>query len=571
MICKTNPGRLPARLAVKSPISKVVSGPYWSLTEKALSILRRPGIVAHVYLPGANGAAVSGLLTNNYTVSTGSTGYSAHDGVAGLVLDGMGEVGEELVTNGTFEDATGWTLGAGWSVSDGTLNHTSAVYEYATTLTGAVFTTSSTYRVRFTQISGGSVDVFVKGGSATAASGAGEKEVFVVAASSGTGLRFGMSGAACVIDNVSCVEVTGIHATQTTTANKPAVRRGLLNLLTQSHTLNNVSWVLANLGVGVLPVRTVNYAEAPDGTMTACRLQFNKGGGSTTGDTSEIYHSATISATDMMTRAVWIKSLSGDVVMAVGASGSITVTSEWQLVPIPSITAERFRIMLRGGQAIPHSDTADVLVWSCGLFSGALTSQQIIDAGGIPLTTSAAASNPNAGRYWWGFDGTDSLVLGSVPFQMADDHCVIAAVAAGGAGATYPYAFALGSGGAGGQLSAALLNANGTLQYRYKNDASTTFALTVDASYTGEATVASLVKVGSTATARNNGAVVSSASPTGATTVSTAVFGNSYGAGGSSWQGPIGPVIAIKGTLTDADLLTLERWVASLTPNGPVF
>ena len=31
------------------------------------------------------------------------------------------------------------------------------------------------------------------------------------------------------------------------------------------------------------------------------------------------------------------------------------------------------------------------------------------------------------------------------------------------------------------------------------------------------------------------------------------------------------PVIIVKGTLTDADMLTLERWVSSLTPNGPVF
>ena len=58
-----------------------------SIQNAALGILRRYGTNAHVYLPGANGVAISGLSSGNYTLSDGSTGYSAVDGTAGLVLD----------------------------------------------------------------------------------------------------------------------------------------------------------------------------------------------------------------------------------------------------------------------------------------------------------------------------------------------------------------------------------------------------------------------------------------------------------------------------------------------------
>jgi len=473
-----------------------------TLQAQALSILRRPDIDAHVYLPGSGGVSISGLLTNNYTDSTGSTGYSANDGVAGLVLDGMGSVGEELATDP--QPSTPWVNNGDGSYSK------SAGVDGSFPFNGNVLSSGDIARLSFevVSISGGSITPYIGGSIQAAISTIGQKEIIAAAGASViTDCSFYASAAtACTLRAVSCKQISGIHATQTTTANKPAVRRGVYNELLNSATpaTQNVTCIAAPYTLALYGTGSVTLSGTGSGTLNG------------TG------------ASDLV------------VLNFTPTAGTVTFTK---------------------------SGT----VSSFGLFKGTLTAAQILAEGGIPLTTSAAASNPNAGRYWWSFDGADSLTLGSVPFQMGDDHAVITAVAAGGAGAAYPYAFALGSGGAGGQLIAALLNAGGTLQYRYKNDALTTFALPVDASYTGGATVASLVKVGSTATSRKNGAVVSSAAPTGATTVSVAVFGNSYGAGGGSWNGFIGPVIVIKGTVSDADLLTLERWVASLTPNGPVF
>jgi len=53
--------------------------------------------------------------------------------------------------------------------------------------------------------------------------------------------------------------------------------------------------------------------------------------------------------------------------------------------------------------------TSGILLGRSAIFQGTYTAQQIVDAGGIPLTTTAAASNPNAGKYWAQFDSTDVL------------------------------------------------------------------------------------------------------------------------------------------------------------------
>ena len=89
-----------------------------SIQKAAIGILRKFGSDAHVYLPGAGGVAVSGLLSNNYTLSDGSTGYSAIDGTAGLVLDAAGSVGAEQIT-GICLGNNGWTPAFSGGVASG--------------------------------------------------------------------------------------------------------------------------------------------------------------------------------------------------------------------------------------------------------------------------------------------------------------------------------------------------------------------------------------------------------------------------------------------------------------------
>lgn len=480
-----------------------------SLTQLAIAILRKFGTDAHVYLPGANGVAVSGLLSNNYTLSNGSTGYSAVDGTAGLVLDGAGSVGPELVTNGDFSDgATGWTAspgtqtsalaGAAWRIAsvDG-----SGVSVAQTTLMPTV---GKTYKVsvEITATAGSGILIDLGGATSPSLNTVGVKEFFLTCTS--TVALVVKRGGVCdtTFDNVSVKEVTGIHITQSTTASKPALRGGLYNLLlnsatpaTQSVTCAAAPYTLALYGTG-----SVALSGTGSGTLNG------------TG------------ASDLV------------VLNFTPTAGSVTFTK---------------------------SGT----VSSFGLFQGTLTAAQILAEGGIPLTTSTAASNSGAGRCSWQFDGVnDSLALSSVPFQMSDDHCVIAGARADIATASCVF----GLGGAGGQRIAVLYSNAGTLVARWTDDAAANSAPTVGSGVvTGTPFVATARKVGSAKYARLNGSQTAAENTAvGTTTVTTANIGWWTGV---FHTGAIGPVIVIKGTISDSDLLTLERWAASLTPNGPTF
>lgn len=57
----------------------------------------------------------------------------------------------ELVTNGTFTDATGWTLGAGWSLGTNCVSHSSGGGTAALSPSSAITLSAGTkYKVMFT-------------------------------------------------------------------------------------------------------------------------------------------------------------------------------------------------------------------------------------------------------------------------------------------------------------------------------------------------------------------------------------------------------------------------------------
>jgi hypothetical protein len=297
--------------------------------------------------------------------------------------------------------------------------------------------------------------------------------------------------------------IGSIDATQATTANKPALRRGLYNLLlnsatpaTQSVTCAAAPYTLALYGTG-----SVTLSGTGSGTLNG------------TG------------ASDLV------------VLNFTPTAGSVTFTK---------------------------SGT----VSSFGLFQGTLTAAQILSEGGIPATTSAAASNQSAGRYWWDTAGSKKLDSAPILSEIGD----LAIICAGGssaAGATYPYMLSLGR-GAVCQIGS-IVNAAGTLQFRFKDDSSTTLTLSLDAAYTGSVIVMSARCSGDTIIARKNGVqTASGARPPGVCTPTVGNIGYDSGSG-SSWAGQIGPVIVIKGTISDSDLLTLERWVAANTLGAPSF
>ena len=146
---------------------------------------------------------------------------------------------------------------------------------------------------------------------------------------------------------------------------------------------------------------------------------------------------------------------------------------------------------------------------------------------------------------------------------MSDDHCVICAFSSTSTAATVSI-FALS--GATPTPLAPIIQVSPTanqVQTSWRDDSGTMITLT-NAYTLGEVCVVSARKSGSQRQARKNGVVGgTSTTAMGPTTLTEATIG--------SWsvpsfhQGSIYPVIAIKGTVSDSDLLTLERFVGQLS------
>jgi hypothetical protein len=172
--------------------------------------------------------------------------------------------------------------------------------------------------------------------------------------------------------NISVREVLGNHAVQSAVGDR-LMMDGRANRLTYSEQLANSIWVKSNGGVGVLPVVTDGYALAPDGTMTASRVQLSTGGGNTTADISRIYYPLASTVGAFYTESVWLKTNDGSTKVitfrddnSLTKNVAITVTGTWQKFQPANQAANNTQVnamglWVRGG--VGTDLAADLLVW----------------------------------------------------------------------------------------------------------------------------------------------------------------------------------------------------------------
>ena len=563
-------------------------------------------------------ASISGLTAGNYLDSNGSTGFAAVDGLDGLVLDAAGSVGSELVANGDFSaGATGWS--AKYSaiisaVSDGlkveiapaqTTGRVSSV-GFATVV-GATYLLQASVQNVNASTAYIKVSIFATLDSASVnttniLSGAsGVVNQYFVATATTTyvgGTADGVAGGYALFDNISVKEVTGIHATASGAA-RPTLRRGAYNLLTYSQNVNQWSALTRSTCSGA----AINAATAPDGTLTGDMLVEDATASSTHYARNSIVKTAVVTT---YTYSVYLKaaertwaqiSIGHDaspllanvyIDLSTGALGASAISvftglsvatptdagNGWWRCAITATTGTELsvngNVLLATGNNVnifSGGGTSGIYVWGAQLETGSTVSA-------YSPTTTAAASNATAGRYSSQYSGAQSLALGSVPFQMVDDHCVIAGASPAGA-ATDCDVFGQRSTAATNPLCPLLrFGADGKVKGLWRDDAGVIDGSAMVASYVASGVyVVSARKVGNAKKVRMNGVDGPTVSTViGTTTINTSTIGAgvTFGVLGNFF-GTIGPVIAIKGTVSDADLLTLERFVASLTPNGPSF
>lgn len=515
--------------------------------KKAINLLRRLGTNAHVWLPGVG--SLNGLTAANYLLSDASTGLAPVDQVVGRANDALGGLGEEL--------NTGWTtLGSG-------------------NILGVVSTPFYPRTFQFTNPPSGLS--FHDGISVRSLGGVSQ----VIASQSGASAcnLFQNTGAPLNISGVSVREVTGIHAVQATTAQKPILRRGAVNLLTYSGDFTNAAWTKTNTTysggklledltlTGHTIINSVTASVGATYTVVA-RLKSaertfafvgTNGGGIGAHFTSVNLSTGAVtvavgtpSATAIQDGDYWIVTATSP-----AASSAVTISADIR-ASLDGVWANRSYQGVAG---------SGIYLFSAALFQGTYTAAQIQALGGIPITTSAPASTA-LGPYFWQFDGSnDSLVLGSVPFQMSDDHAVIAGAMCSSA-ASDKIVFSIRSAVSATPILSQLGFLAGAPDAVWRDDANTLCRPAGGGSKLNQTVVMSARKTGNNKILRVNGTQPDTTNTValGATTVASAAIGAAVTtAAVNHMHGNIGPVIAIKGTLTDAELLLLERLVASLS------
>ena len=223
--------------------------------------------------------------TKQYDSATDLLTFSRASG--GTALRRVG-YGAELVTNGTFESDTDWSLASTWSVGSGTLNYAGSGNNTAKQTN--VFEIGKMYLVSAEMVAGaGTAQIYSgTGGSRTGHdvlefTSVGTYSRFVLATATSLIIRRA-GGTSFSIDNVSVKEVIFDRATDPLVlfnhpANIPRIEydaagavKGLLieeartNLLTHSNDFTNAVWINTNNS------NTANAGVSPDGTSNANKV-----------------------------------------------------------------------------------------------------------------------------------------------------------------------------------------------------------------------------------------------------------------------------------------------------------
>jgi hypothetical protein len=397
---------------------------YNKLESAAISAARRNNAALWYVPPNLRGV---------YQDSAGTIAAQV-DAPVGLVLDqqyGAGNLGPELVVNGDFNQGlTSWSSGVDWSVINGVAVKNASVNNALQQVSPGTYMRGKTYvlSMQVSDFFSGAFYFGFLGGTHAFSPVYTTNGTFTVILSPAVDNSFFYLGVnpstALSVDNISVREVLGFSASQATTANKPILRRGLVNLLLNTAT-NPYS---ANAGGGSVVVNT---------NLGGGVVQIDKtGSGGYAESLSRI--GATSGQPITVTSVCEVRYVSGDlgsVSFGLGQDAApftiaaspltalgVVADGQWYRVITTQTVTPSNNSVRAATFYIGANNQASIQVRNSAAFFGTVTAAKILAAGGIPLTTNVPASS-RLGNYWMQFDGvndqlTHSLAIGANPQTM---------------------------------------------------------------------------------------------------------------------------------------------------------
>ena len=426
------------------------------LPTRVAAILRKFGANAHLWMPGVG--YLNGFQAGNYIESIGYT-MGAVDNPVGIALDAAGSAGPELFGYVSSLTAySGTVLDVGNGVTKFTFSGNDPHVEFLLTIPTTRVGKRYKYSVKVWTDAGQPTDVELiscnnvygdisASGVKTISTVPAEFSIYPAFGSGGNSTQFiarldgkelPSAGQYLYFSGVSIKEVAGIHVSQATTANKPILRRGIVNNCLYGSDLSVAQWASVNLtktsktltrtatGAAAYATATVQAGVAPIGGSFTVAVKAKVGSaGNRIGIRGQgTYPSRVDCIVDLSTGALVgtnavnylsaMASVSGpdpDGFYLIALSG-VTATSAFSTVIIGPTDSSLSVAGWEVGSAFP----SDVVVDSVGLFSGTLNAMQIQAAGGIPVTTSSPASS----KYGVGAPvlGAEKIVNGDFSFGL---------------------------------------------------------------------------------------------------------------------------------------------------------
>lgn len=191
------------------------------------------------------------------------------------------------------------------------------------------------------------------------------------------------------------------------------------NIAFQSQNFSSATWAKLTGGSGSVPVVTPNFALAPDGTMTASRVQFALNGGVTSASISRIVQSITTTA-QSYTITFYARSTDGVSTYSMGGTTppittqALTIGPTWSRVVMQGTAAAGAHnfsaLLIQGAQTPVQSDSADVLIFGYEIKPTLLLTSY------VPTTTAAVT-----------FDGDNLLASGALATLLGSSAGTLAA------------------------------------------------------------------------------------------------------------------------------------------------